>query len=198
VKLEQSMSLKTTFALAALLPALALSACGSGDGAGNPESKLSAKEATTPLEGAPPELTAIRDEANQVLDEGTEGYEERIAELKAAGTPVVVNKWASWCGPCRLEFPHFQAQAQKLGKEVAFLGVGSNDSVDALETFLEQLPLPYPSYYDPDSKIAAEIDAPKNFPATAFYDSKGELVFTHTGPYTDETDLAADIEQYAR
>jgi cytochrome c biogenesis protein CcmG/thiol:disulfide interchange protein DsbE len=111
---------------------------------------------------------------------------------------VVVNKWASWCGPCRLEFPHFQSQAQERGGEVAFLGVGANDSVPALETFLEQLPLPYPSYYDPDLEIARELGGPTQaFPATAFYDSRGELVFTKPGPYTDEADLAADIERYA-
>ena len=68
-----------------------------------------------------------------------------------------------------------------------------------LATFLEQLPLPYPSYLDPDQEIAAELGGPTQaFPATAFYDSSGELVYTHNGLYADEADLAADIDRYAK
>ena len=113
-------------AAAVVAAALTLAACGSGgNGAGNPDSNLSAEQASEPLPaGAPPQLVAIRDEANQLLDGGTDAFEARLEELR--GTPVVVNKWASWCGPCRLEFPYFQSQAQKRGGEIAFLGVDAN------------------------------------------------------------------------
>jgi thiol-disulfide isomerase/thioredoxin len=180
---------------AAVLAALALVACGGGEGAGNPDSELTLEEATAPLEDAPSQLTAIRDEANELLDGGNDAFRERLAELE--GTPVVVNKWASWCGPCRLEFPYFQAQAEERGSEIAFLGIVSNDSEDAAATFLEELPLPYPSYLDPDQDIAREIDSIA-FPATAFYDRSGKLVYTQQGQYEDEAELAADIERYAR
>jgi cytochrome c biogenesis protein CcmG/thiol:disulfide interchange protein DsbE len=183
-----------TTALATAIAAVALGACGSD--AGNPDSALSAEEATQPLEGAPPELAAIRDQASQLLDGGDDAFQERLAELK--GTPVVVNKWASWCGPCRLEFPFFQAQASTHGGEIAFLGVDSNDSDAAAMTFLDELPLPYPSYSDPDQTIADLIGAPRNFPATAFYDRTGNLVYTQQGPYADEESLAADINEFAR
>ena len=47
---------------------------------------------------------------------------------------MVVNKWASWCGPCRAEFPFFQSQSVKRGKRIAFLGVDGNDNdADAAE-----------------------------------------------------------------
>jgi cytochrome c biogenesis protein CcmG/thiol:disulfide interchange protein DsbE len=176
--------------------ALALGACGDGEGAGNPDSELTPEQATAPLEGASPQLTAVREEANELLGGGTDAFNARLDELR--GTPVVVNKWASWCGPCRLEFPHFQNQADERGAEIAFLGVGSDDSEGALATFLEQLPLPYPTYLDPDQDIAAELEAPQNFPATAFYDSSGELVYTRQGVYADEADLAEDIDRYAK
>jgi cytochrome c biogenesis protein CcmG/thiol:disulfide interchange protein DsbE len=188
---------RTLTALAALVAASALAACGGGEDVGNPDSELTPEQATAPLEGASPQLTGIRDQANELLDEGAEGFEDRLAEL--AGTPVVVNKWASWCGPCRLEFPWFQNQASNRAKEVAFLGVGGNDSKDALTTFLEQLPLPYPTYYDPDLEIARELGGPRQvFPTTAYFDRTGELVYTHPGVYEGEDELAADIDRYAR
>ena len=181
-------------ALSAAALALTLGACGSDDGAGNPDSNLTPEQATEPLAGAPPALAAIREQGNRLLDGGTGAFEARLAELR--GTSVVVNKWASWCGPCRLEFPFFQTIAHSRGGEIAFLGVDANDSDDAAETFLEELPLPYPSYLDPDQEISALIGAPANFPATAFYDASGELVHTKQGGYASEEDLAADIREY--
>jgi cytochrome c biogenesis protein CcmG/thiol:disulfide interchange protein DsbE len=184
-------------ALCGLLAAapLALGACGDGESAGNPDSKLTLEQATAPLDSAPPELAALREQANELLPGGREAFEARLDQLR--GYPVVVNKWASWCSPCRFEFPIFQAQAIKRGDEVAFLGVDSGDSEDAARTFLEQLPLPYPSYYDREHEIGDLLQA-REFPATAFYDSKGERVYVHLGAYQDERQLAADIERYAR
>jgi thiol-disulfide isomerase/thioredoxin len=183
--------------IAAALASFASVACGEGDGAGNPDSRLSAGEATAPLEGAPAPLASIRSEANQLLDGGNDAFEQRIEALR--GFPVVVNKWASWCGPCRLEFPWFQSAAEERGGEIAFLGVDSQDSEDAAERFLGELPLPYPSYSDPDLEIAQELGGPPQaFPTTAFYDRSGELVFTRPGVYADEQELLDDIERYAR
>ncbi len=183
-------------ALVTLTAALALAACGTDGGAGNPDSELSLEQASAPVEGAPPALAAVREQANELLDGGDDAFQQRLDQLQ--GTPVVVNKWASWCGPCRQEFPYFQSQATERGSEVAFLGVGGNDSEAALATFLEQLPLPYPTYVDPDLEIAKELGGlTQAFPATAFYDSSGELVFTYNGSYTSEEDLAADIDRYA-
>lgn len=192
-----TVKLATCITIAAL--GLGLAACGGddGDGSGNPESQLSLEEATRPIEGAPPQLAAIREEANQVLAGGPEAFGERLGELE--GTPVVVNKWASWCYPCREEFPYFQSQAERRGDEIAFLGVDSNDAVDAAETFLRELPLPYPSYSDPDQDINKEfLDASVAFPATAFFASGGELEYVKLGPYESEAALAADIDRYAR
>ncbi len=173
-------------------------ACGSGDsgdsGAGNPDSELSVAKASAPLNGASPALTSLRAEANQVLGGGLGAFEARLGALE--GTPVVVNKWASWCGPCREEFPYFQAQALKRGDEIAFIGLLSNDGEQTGSEFLSQLPLPYPSYLDSDQEIAFEIDAGREFPSTLFIDAAGEVVHTKLGPYIDEAALAADIDRY--
>jgi cytochrome c biogenesis protein CcmG, thiol:disulfide interchange protein DsbE len=188
-------SARTILAAAALLAVAVVAGCGDSNN-GNPDSRLSLEQATAPISGAPPQLTAIRAEANQLLDGGTDAFGARLEQLR--GTPVVVNKWASWCGPCRFEFPWFQSLAEKRGGEIAFLGVNANDSSGAAEQFLSELPLPYPSYSDPDLQIAQELGGPPQaFPTTAFYDRSGELVYTHIGQYQDEAALTTEVDKYA-
>jgi cytochrome c biogenesis protein CcmG, thiol:disulfide interchange protein DsbE len=130
------------------------------------------------------------------LPGGRDAFEARIA--KERGKPVVVNKWASWCGPCRLEFPFFRSQAEKRRGEIVFIGVNSNDNRGDAEEFLAEEPVPFKHFEDPKLEIAAAFNAVQAFPATAFYDSKGKLAFVHQGGYSKEDDLAEDIERYTR
>ena len=147
------------------------------------------------LAGAPRPLTALYSESNRLLHGGVNAYERRIAALR--GYPLVVNVWASWCGPCRFEFPLFQRLAAEYGKRVAFLGVNSQDSDDAARTFLGEAPVPYPSYTDPNKGIAESLGAGLGLPDTAFYDRRGKLVHLKQGPYDNRAELAADISRYA-
>ncbi len=178
---------------ACLMAAFLLAGCAGGSG-GNPDSQLSLQQATEPLTGAPPQLAEIRSQANQLLDGGKDAFDQRIQALK--GTPIVVNDWASWCGPCRFEVPVLQSQASKNAKSIAFIGVDSDDSSGSAKTFLGELPLPYPSYNDPDKSIREELHG-IGYPATVFYDRAGNVVYTHQGQYRTEADLAADIQKYA-
>jgi thiol-disulfide isomerase/thioredoxin len=148
------------------------------------------------LAGAPPPLARLYRQGDRLLPGGTAAFARRLADLR--GHPVVVNKWASWCGPCREEFPWFQRLSAKLGRQVAFLGVDSNDASAAARTFLEEFPVPYPSYSDPGQEIARAIEATVGFPGTAFYDRAGKLVYVRRGQYPSESALAADIRRYAR
>jgi cytochrome c biogenesis protein CcmG, thiol:disulfide interchange protein DsbE len=179
--------------LAGLLAVLGATGC-AGSSSGNPDSRLSLEQATQPLTGAPPQLAEIRSQANQLLDGGKDAFDQRIASLK--GHPIVVNDWASWCGPCRFEFPFLQSQGSKHAKDVAFLGVDSDDSSGSAKTFLGELPLPYPSYSDPDKSIRQKLHG-IGYPATVFYDRSGNVVYTHQGQYRSEADLATDIQRYA-
>ena len=115
----------------------------------------------------------------------------------SAGFPAVVNVWASWCGPCRFEFPSFQQVSARYGKRVAFLAINNQDSDAAAETFLGEQPVPYPSYTDPDNEIADSIGASRGLPDTAFYSPEGKLLFLKQGPYDDEAELQEDVERYA-
>jgi thiol-disulfide isomerase/thioredoxin len=147
------------------------------------------------LAGSPPPLAALHQQADQLLPGGLDAYQHRIDALK--GYPAVVNIWASWCGPCRFEFPVLQQLSAAYGKRVAFLGVNSQDSDDAAKTFLGEEPVPYPSYTDPEQSIANAIGATVGLPDTAFYDRRGKLVYLKQGPYTDHAELRADVKRYA-
>ena len=140
-------------------------------------------------------LARLKAERNQLLDGGTDAFKARLAELR--GHPIVVNQWASWCGPCRYEFPFFQRQAEKYDGRVAFLGVDARDSRDAAAAFLKKYPVPFPHFYDKDTRIARLFRGGRAWPTTAFYDASGRLAYTHMGAYPDEARLEADIRKYA-
>lgn len=148
------------------------------------------------LADAPPELRRIRAQADRLLGGGARAFRARLRELR--GHPVVVNKWASWCPPCRSEFPFLRAQALARGDEIGFLGVDSSDSRADAERFLSDNPVGFPSYEDPKLEVAADIGGVQAFPTTAFYDRRGELAYLHQGAYASEEKLAQDIERYAR
>lgn len=151
------------------------------------------EQAQQRLAGAPAPLAALYEQPNTILEGGLEAFEARLDSLE--GTPAVINKWASWCRPCRAEFPIFQQVATEHGTEIAFLGVNAGDKRPAAEDFLAERPLPYPSYEDPDEEIARELDAAKFFPMTIFRDAKGGT-FVKAGEYTSRAELEADIERY--
>ena len=146
------------------------------------------------LQGAPAPLAALHDQSNQLLEGGTSAFDGRLAALR--GHPVVINKWASWCGPCRAELPILQQVSTEHGKQIAFVGVNARDKRPAAEQFASQYPVPYPSYEDPGEKIASSLKAPANFPVTVFLDANGKTVFIHQGGYRSAADLNADIEKY--
>lgn len=175
-----------------MLAALLYAGCGSsGDG----ESGGSHPNYEKALAGAPAPLAGLYKQGNQLLPGGTEAYEKRIAELR--GYPIVVNVWASWCGPCREEFPVLQKLSARYGEKVAFLGVNSEDSDDLASRFLGENPVPYPSYTDPDKEILDSMGGLGGVPDTAFYDRSGELVYLKQGPYEENSELEADVRRYA-
>jgi len=185
-------------ALAAVVTIGLLSAAnsdGGGNGADEPAGPT-LEQARKRLEGAPAPLAALHAQSSQLLGGGKDAFAARLRRLR--GYPVVVNKWGSWCGPCRAEFPALQRQSAAQGKRVAFLGVNGNDNDDNARKFLKQYPVAYPSYVDGDLSIAKAFGAVQGFPSTVYYDRKGKVAYIKQGSYPSEAALARDIRRYAR
>ena len=103
-----------------------------------------------------------------------EGGDASIADHR--GSIVVLNFWASWCGPCRREQPDLnQAHAELAGDDVAFLGIDVMDDEVQARAHRDEFEIPYPSLIDRVNQYTSEFDdvAPAALPATLLLDRQG-------------------------
>jgi cytochrome c biogenesis protein CcmG/thiol:disulfide interchange protein DsbE len=166
-------------------------------GAGTTKTRSAAPSTTSiaaAFKGSPAVLASLHGQAGRLLSGGPAAFRARLAALR--GYPVVVNKWASWCGPCQSEFPAYQRASVKYGREVAFIGIDGKDNSAAAAAFLRRFPVSYPSYVDPSESIARTIQAAVYYPQTVYIDRQGKQVFDHAGPYETAAALEQDIQRY--
>lgn len=88
------------------------------------------------------------------------------------GRPVVLNFWASWCGPCRIETPHFQRAQLKYGNQIGLFGVNQGENARTVTDFGRSFGLTYPLLVDESSTVSNQY-AVLNLPTTVFIDRDG-------------------------
>jgi cytochrome c biogenesis protein CcmG/thiol:disulfide interchange protein DsbE len=114
-----------------------------------------------------------------------DGTQVDLASLK--GKPVIVNFWASWCVPCREEFPLFQQKLAELGPTdgLEMIGVLYKDEPEMAQRFLSDFGEAWPTVADPEGALADayRVVAP---PQTYFIDADGILQAIHIGQVDDE------------
>ncbi len=160
-----------------------------------PASVQAAPRAPKLPEGTPAVLRANSADANTIAGSGTDALRERLAKLR--GHPVVVNQWASWCGPCREELPFFARAVERYGDRVAFVGIDLLDSRGAAEEFLADRPPGFASVFDPDGAATRSLGGGRGAPTTFYLGPDGRRVHTKIGGYPDADALFEDIRRYA-
>ena len=122
------------------------------------------------------------------------GRQVNLAALR--GTPMVVNFWAQWCGPCRLEAPFLAEYARIADGRVLMLGVDYADPEPGLALeFAESAGWTYPHVTDPLKQTAAPVRF-SGIPVTVFVAADGRILYRHVGAFSSTGQLAGFAETY--
>ncbi len=114
-----------------------------------------------------------------------DGNDVHLADLR--GSPVIVNFWASWCGPCVEEFPLLRAAAEQHADDgLVVLGIVYQDRSEAARAFMQSQGATWRALMDPDERVAQayNIFAP---PETYFIGRDGTIVARHIGQFTADS-----------
>ena len=119
----------------------------------------------------------------------------RLVHLRAEASvrPVVLDFWATWCGPCREELPHLSALARKYAGRVAFYGVNSNDSPSAITAFARQFGMTFPTLSDSRRNASSSYGADA-LPTLVIIDKHGN-VRAYTQGYDPEADIGQSLSK---
>ena len=129
----------------------------------------------------PPVGTEIGELAPDFTGITLEGESITLSDFR--GQIVLVNEFATWCGPCIAETPYLVEVYNAEGGDVVFIGLNLQESKSKVAEFKEQHGIPYLLVLDPDGKVTG-LYRPVGLPTSWFIDSGGVVRYVHAGPMT--------------
>ena len=111
------------------------------------------------------------------------GKQIHLKDLR--GQAILLNFWATWCAPCRLEMPAFQSRSEQFPKDLVVLAVNSQDTPADIRTFMDELGLTFNALLDSDEKVHKAYQV-RGFPSSYFIDAEGVLRIQHIGVMTED------------
>lgn len=162
--------------LALLAVTLALAACSGVGASGGGNTRMADVEVGNKVGMRAPDFA---------LPEVRSGKTVRLSDLK--GKPVLINFWATWCGPCRLEMPELEAAYEAHGNEgftVVAVDVKIDDGLPAVLAFIDELGLTFPVVRDVTGEVEIGLYNVLGYPTSVFVDRDGIIRYVHRGPLT--------------
>lgn len=146
------------------------------------EDDLAPEQLATQTTGASEETAHQSQQAPDFTVYDPDGNEVKLSDY--FGKPIVLNFWASWCGPCKSEMPHFEEKYLQLHEDVTFLMVNmtdnSRETVEIASEFITESGYTFPVLYDTASSAAYTYGV-RSLPTTIFIDAQGNGVAQATG-----------------